>query len=116
MINYYRDINDPNMHTKSRIHSIIREKDPEICDKIKKQAGLESADLGDFGFLKNTKIKMLNYSQFLNESIKYLSPSEIEKWLSDRSNRIFIAVDTETTGLEGPKKEQITQISGVAFK
>ena len=50
MINYYRDINDPNMHMKSRIHSIIREKNPEICDKIKKQSGLESADLGDFGF------------------------------------------------------------------
>lgn len=59
---------------------------------------------------------ILNYLEFLNESIKYLSPSEIEKWLFERKDSVFIAVDTETTGLEGPRKEQITQISGVAFK
>jgi DNA polymerase III epsilon subunit-like protein len=59
---------------------------------------------------------LLNYLEFLNESIKYLSPSEIEKWLFERRDKVFIAVDTETTGLEGPRKEQITQISGVAFK
>lgn len=52
---------------------------------------------------------------FLSESIKNLTAGEVVDWLKSRSDRTFIAVDTETTGLGGPRKEQLTQISGVAF-
>lgn len=55
------------------------------------------------------------YSQFLNESIKNLSQSELLNWLSDRKDHTFIALDTETTGLRGPKQEQLTQVAAVAY-
>jgi len=54
-------------------------------------------------------------TEFINESIKSMSSGEIIDWLKERSGRTFIAVDTETTGLGGPRKEQLTQVSGVAF-
>jgi hypothetical protein len=56
------------------------------------------------------------FSQFLNESIKNLTQSELFDWLSDRENSTFIALDTETTGLRGPKQEQLTQVAAVAYK
>lgn len=55
------------------------------------------------------------YSDFINESIKYLSTPELFRWFDERRNKIFIALDTETTGLRGPWKEQLTQIAAVAF-
>lgn len=55
------------------------------------------------------------YSDFINESIKYLSTPELFQWLEERRNKIFVALDTETTGLRGPWKEQLTQIAAVAF-
>jgi len=61
--------------------------------------------------MKNIK----NYKCFLNESIKYLSSGELINWLKERQDRTFIAIDTETTGLRGPRKDQLTQISAVAF-
>jgi DNA polymerase III epsilon subunit-like protein len=56
-----------------------------------------------------------SYIEFLNESIKYLSQEEFFQWLYERKDRTFIALDTETTGLRGPWKEQLTQIAAVAF-
>lgn len=56
------------------------------------------------------------YFAFINESIKYLSTPELFEWLNARRDKIFIALDTETTGLRGPWKEQLTQIAAVAFK
>lgn len=55
------------------------------------------------------------YSEFINETIKWFSPEELFSWLKERKDMTFIALDTETTGLRGPKEEQLTQIAAVAF-
>ncbi len=55
------------------------------------------------------------YSEFINETIKWLSSEEIFTWLEERKEMTFIALDTETTGLRGPREEQLTQIAAVAF-
>lgn len=60
-------------------------------------------------------MRILNYTQFLNESIKTLSTSELFSWWESRRDRVFIALDTETTGLRGPRRDQLTQIAAVAF-
>jgi DNA polymerase III epsilon subunit-like protein len=60
-------------------------------------------------------MKIFNYNQFLNETIKYLSSPELFQWLEERRDYVFIALDTETTGLRGAWKEQLTQIAAVAF-
>lgn len=56
-----------------------------------------------------------------NESIKenkmwYKSIPEILNWLKEKSKMPWILLDTETTGLGGPKKEQLTQISAIVCK
>jgi|LakMenEpi03Aug12_release.lakeMendotaPanAssembly.Ray.scaffolds.fasta_scaffold250349_2 DNA polymerase III epsilon subunit-like protein len=56
------------------------------------------------------------YTEFIKESIKYFSTPELFEWLEERRDHVFIALDTETTGLRGPWKEQLTQIAAVAFK
>jgi DNA polymerase III epsilon subunit-like protein len=61
--------------------------------------------------MKNIK----NFQNFLNESIKHLNQKEVIEWLFQRSDYTFIALDTETTGLRGPREEQLTQIASVAF-
>jgi DNA polymerase III epsilon subunit-like protein len=55
------------------------------------------------------------YIDFLNESIKYLSTEELFNWFSERRNHTFVALDTETTGLAGPRMDQLTQIAAIAF-
>lgn len=55
------------------------------------------------------------YSHFISESIKYLGTQELFDWLNERRDKVFIALDTETTGLRGPRQEQLTQIAAVAF-
>jgi DNA polymerase III epsilon subunit-like protein len=60
-------------------------------------------------------MKLFNYVQFINESIKYLSTDELFNWLEERKDYIFIALDTETTGLRGAWQDQLTQVAAVAF-
>lgn len=55
------------------------------------------------------------YIDFLNESIKYLSTEELFSWFGERRDHTFIALDTETTGLKGPRIDQLTQIAAIAF-
>lgn len=65
---------------------------------------------------KSKKHEMIKkYKDFILESIKYLSTPELFQWFDKRKSKIFIALDTETTGLRGPRKEQLTQIAAVAF-
>jgi len=62
-------------------------------------------------------INLNNFNGFLKESIKYLNQSELFQWLEKRRDRIFIALDTETTGFKrGPRGEQLVQISAVSYK
>jgi DNA polymerase III epsilon subunit-like protein len=46
----------------------------------------------------------------------YKTIPEILSWLDSKSILPWIWIDTETTGLLGPKKEQLTQVSAIATK
>lgn len=64
-----------------------------------------------------------NYNS--NESVNYLLKEnkmwwktipEILQWIEAKSKWNWIWVDTETTGLKGPKEEQLTQVSAISSK
>lgn len=55
------------------------------------------------------------YLGFLNESIKYFSTNELFNWFEERRDHIFVAIDTETTGLGGPRIDQLTQVAAIGF-
>ena len=57
----------------------------------------------------NEEIMIVNENKMWYKSIP-----EILNWLKSKSNQPWIFLDTETTGLEGPKKEQLTQVSALA--
>lgn len=61
--------------------------------------------------------KIIKYTEFLNENkLWYKSIPQFLNWLDNKSKiKNFIFIDTETTGLRGPKKEQLTQISAISF-
>ena len=46
----------------------------------------------------------------------YKTIPEILDWLRSKSKKPFIWIDVETTGLKGPKNEQLTQVSAIATK
>jgi DNA polymerase III epsilon subunit-like protein len=51
----------------------------------------------------------------LNENkMWYKTIPEILEWLESKSKLPFIWLDTETTGLGGPKQQQLTQVSAIA--
>lgn len=51
----------------------------------------------------------------LNENkMWYKTIPEILEWIESKSTLPFIWVDTETTGLGGPKQQQLTQVSAIA--
>jgi DNA polymerase III epsilon subunit-like protein len=53
----------------------------------------------------------------LNENkMWYKTISEILNWLDSKSTLSWIWIDTETSGLGGPKKQQLTQVSAIATK
>ncbi len=57
------------------------------------------------------------FSEFLNEHKLHKSIYQFLDYLEDLSkNKVFIFCDTETTGLFGPKKQQLTQISAVGYE
>ncbi len=58
-------------------------------------------------------MKIFNLTEFLNEGAanKFLSISEFINYVKSLSNN-WIFIDTETTGLGGSKRQQLTQIAG----
>ena len=46
----------------------------------------------------------------------YKTIPEILNWLESKSEMNWLFVDVETTGLLGPKKEQVTQVSGIVVQ
>jgi DNA polymerase III epsilon subunit-like protein len=58
---------------------------------------------------------IIKYTNFLYESkFWYKTISDFLEWIENNSDRTWIFVDTETTGLRGPILEQLTQVSGLA--
>jgi DNA polymerase III epsilon subunit-like protein len=46
----------------------------------------------------------------------YKTIPEILNWLESKSEMNWLFLDTETTGLKGPKKDQVTQVSGIVVQ
>ena len=59
---------------------------------------------------------ILKFGELINENkMWYKTIPEILSWLESKSALTWIWIDTETTGLNGPKIEQLTQVSVVQF-
>ena len=59
-------------------------------------------------------MKILKYSELNENKMWNKTIPEILDWLESKSSMPWIWVDTETTGLGGHKKQQLTQISAIA--
>jgi DNA polymerase III epsilon subunit-like protein len=57
----------------------------------------------------NKKSEELNENKMWHKTIP-----QILEWLESKSRMPWIWLDTETTGLGGPKQQQLTQVSGIA--
>lgn len=69
---------------------------------------------------KNTEQIYIYFDLKKEEPIKenkmwYKTIPEILNWIEEKSKINWILIDTETTGLLGPKKEQLTQVSGMVI-
>jgi DNA polymerase III epsilon subunit-like protein len=54
---------------------------------------------------------IIGYNQLNENKMWYKTIPEMLSWLKSKITKPFIFLDTETTGLNGPKKEQLTQVS-----
>jgi DNA polymerase III epsilon subunit-like protein/2'-5' RNA ligase len=54
------------------------------------------------------------YEELNENKMWYKTIPQILEWLESKSKMPWIWLDTETTGLGGPKKQQLTQVSGIA--
>lgn len=59
-------------------------------------------------------MRLKRYSEINENKMWYKTIPEILSWLESKSSMPWIWLDTETTGLGGPKKQQLTQISAIA--
>jgi len=59
---------------------------------------------------------ILKYDQLFENKMWYKTIPQILSWINTKGNMTWIWIDTETTGLGGPKKQQLTQISAIATK
>jgi hypothetical protein len=58
---------------------------------------------------------MIKFEKFIIEHKFWgKSISEFLDWLKDKSQKEWIWLDTETTGLRGPKLEQLTQVAAIS--
>jgi DNA polymerase III epsilon subunit-like protein len=60
-------------------------------------------------------MRILKFEELLNENKMFWKTiPEILSWLDLKSQMNFIWIDVETTGLGGPNKQQLTQVSAIA--
>jgi 2'-5' RNA ligase len=59
-------------------------------------------------------MRILRFNEINENKMWYKTIPEILEWLESKSKLPFIWCDTETTGLGGPKKQQLTQVSAIA--
>jgi DNA polymerase III alpha subunit (gram-positive type) len=57
---------------------------------------------------------ILRYEQLNENKMWYKTIPEILNWLDSKSTLPWIWIDTETSGLGGPKKQQLTQVSAIS--
>ena len=56
---------------------------------------------------------ILRYEQLNENKMWYKTIPQILEWIDSKSDLYWIWIDTETTGIGGPKKEQLTQVSAI---
>lgn len=61
-------------------------------------------------------INILRYNELFENKMWYKTIPQIISWLESKSDMTWIWLDTETTGLGGPRKQQLTQVSAIATK
>lgn len=59
-------------------------------------------------------MRLKRYSEINENKMWYKTIPEILSWLESKSSMPWIWLDTETTGLGGPKVQQLTQVSAIA--
>ena len=59
---------------------------------------------------------ILKFNQLNENKMWYKTITEMLEWIELKSKIPNIYVDVETTGLAGPKQEQLTQVSAIASK
>ena len=57
---------------------------------------------------------ILRYEQLNENKMWYKTIPQILEWIDSKSNMSWVFIDTETTGLGGPKQQQLTQVSAIA--
>jgi hypothetical protein len=61
-------------------------------------------------------MKILRLEQLNENKMWYKTIPEILSWLESKAKLPWVLLDSETSGLLGPKKEQLTQVSAIATK
>jgi len=61
-------------------------------------------------------MKILRLEQLNENKMWYKTIPQIFEWLESKTNLKWIFLDCETSGLGGPKNEQLTQVSAIATK
>ena len=61
-------------------------------------------------------MKLLKYRKYNENKMWYKTTSEMLNFLKEKSKLNWVVVDCETTGLKGPKKEQLTQVSALVIE
>jgi hypothetical protein len=56
---------------------------------------------------------ILRYEQLNENKMWYKTIPQILEWINSKSKMNWVWIDTETTGLGGPKQQQLTQVSGI---
>lgn len=57
---------------------------------------------------------ILKYDELNENKMWYKTIPDILNWIESKSSLKWLFLDTETTGLGGPKKQQLTQVSAIA--
>ena len=61
-------------------------------------------------------MRILKFEQINENKMWYKTIPQILEWLESKSKLKWIFLDTETTGLLGPKNEQLTQVSAISTR
>jgi len=59
-------------------------------------------------------MKILRFNELNENKMWYKSIPDLFNWIESKSKLVWVFLDTETTGLGGPKKQQLTQVSAIA--
>jgi DNA polymerase III epsilon subunit-like protein len=57
---------------------------------------------------------ILRYEQLNENKMWYKTIPQILDWIDSKASMSWVFIDTETTGLGGPSKQQLTQVSAIA--